>query len=604
MEEVGANPCARKEFIFAQYLALECYPRAHLIASGIHAGPGQIVFGDYRLDCIDATVLESPGRILFFNFHESGVHYVGHVPGRNSNFAWTKQCWRRRVGDLKVFKSTIVKDRLKGEYCEVLNAMARQHGYNFSFGYHPIFECDLFHGKKEEEDLNSLMQSKYPEQYLHAWPQTYKSEKELLNELLVTKRMGGFLCIEKGLDGKDTHSCTDNLFGFCVTKEYPDPLEIGEYSRGQIERYGKSVENYCKRIEITAPRLNFKSCEVVSVQYLRWLVENRQFHGFKVIHVAAYKEIANLRGFLDKFMQTRWKIKKTNEGSELESLTCKLFVNGYYGFSSIDHRRYCKTRIVSEQVLQKTGLGRNVLNVTCMGCKKMTVVPRKESGRNKGSLRRKCWAKNPENDYQLLYAVTEKNTEAKIENVAQISAGILGTSKCIFFTKINFLTDIMDPALFQICYLDTDSIYMTIARDSLEECVKPGRMEEFEAKRHVIFENSDSDRHQGGLLKIEGEYRRAYFPGLKNYYLDNEIEEILSQPVKSIPSATYRAKGISHLGQRNLAVEHFKVSVDSDNVSTNVWRLRPQPNMTLGMTPVSRKLNKPLNLKRIFVVSL
>jgi len=146
---------------------------------------------------------------------------------------------------------------------------------------------------------------------------------------------------------------------------------------------------------------------------------------------------------------------------------------------------------------------------------------------------------------------------------------------------------------------------MTIARDTLRECVKPGRSKEYDEKYSTVFENPDGETHQGGLLKIEGVYRRGYFPGLKNYFLDSELgcEGDSSEPIKHLSSAVFRAKGISQMAQKNLAVEHFKVSVDSNHVHTNTWKLRPQPNMTIGVSPVSRKLNKPLNLKRIFTVS-
>jgi len=186
----------------------------------------------------------------------------------------------------------------------------------------------------------------------------------------------------------------------------------------------------------------------------------------------------------------------------------------------------------------------------------------------------------------------------------QIAAAILGRSKVIFMGLTDHLINFADPSLFQICYMDTDSLIPTLARDTVDACIRPERFEEYKKHRGEIFEDPDSELHQGGKFKCEGEFLRAFFPGTKMYYLDNEINELSDgdyTPVKDIAGSVYRAKGISHHGQSNLSVNHFKADVDSSHVHTNTWKLRGFGNMTVGMAPVSRKLGKPINLKRVFV---
>jgi hypothetical protein len=148
---------------------------------------------------------------------------------------------------------------------------------------------------------------------------------------------------------------------------------------------------------------------------------------------------------------------------------------------------------------------------------------------------------------------------------------------------------------------------VTTSKATLKDCVKPGRLKDYHDKYYDIFENPESTTHQSGLFKLEGQFERGYFPGLKNYYLDSEIsssEQDNLRPVKTIDGAVYRAKGISQSCQNNLCVDNFKVSVDNSKLYTHRWQLKSFPNLTVGVTPTSRKLNKPLNLKRTFVVRI
>jgi len=465
-EEAGADFLARKEIVFVQSLALECYPDAKSICTDLHAGPGQLVLGDYRGDKIDATVLVEDGDVRFFNFHERGVHYEGHLdyyrreaeeedaipPGVSDTCRSTVEERNKKKTPFHVFEETRRKDAIKLAYCESVNqTVARAFGYDFRFTYGATFECQVFCSGSPE----SRLRRSFPKRYLRAFPKRISYESAL-DELLNGKTMGGFVVIKGGMDGKDTGSPTDNLFGYCVTKAMPRAEEIGPYSSAQIRKYGQDPAEYCRRSVITTPRLNFlpDNLEVVSVQYLRWLVEKRALKDFTVVHVAAYNELPALRPFLEALLQKRWELKKRGGGTELESLTAKQFVNSFYGYASIFGPRFPVTRIKTESNICRTGLSADVLNVTCMGHRPITPRGRAKRARAGDPIRRGCRHLDKD-DCELVFSVTEKNTDSKIDNVAQISGSILGVSKVIFFDKINALLEMMDPRYFQVCYLDT-----------------------------------------------------------------------------------------------------------------------------------------------------
>jgi hypothetical protein len=282
-----------------------------------------------------------------------------------------------------------------------------------------VFECELFH---DTFSLSEQLKNKFSQAYIRTFEKTLDYDT-MMDKILKTKEIGGFITLEGGLDGVDTGCENDNVFGFCVTKRFPDSQEIGSYSRGQIKKYGCDVEAYCKKATLTVPRLNFPkdNHEVLSIQYFRWLVQARQLKDYKIHHVAAYTELPNLRGFLNDLLQKRWDLKKRGEGGELESLTCKLFVNSFYGYSSIFLPKYPKTRIRSESTILAQGLSKDVLNVTCMGYKQTGVRGgSSSSSSSKRSIRRNCYSREENDDYELMFSITEKNSKSKIENVAQV----------------------------------------------------------------------------------------------------------------------------------------------------------------------------------------
>ena len=82
----------------------------------------------------------------------------------------------------------------------------------------------------------------------------------------------------------------------------------------------------------------------------------------------------------------------------------------------------------------------------------------------------------------------------------------------------------LDRSDFELLEMDTDSLYMAIAGDSVEELVKPERKAEFEATKSSWFPRTDSPEHTAydkrtpGLFKVE--WRGDGFVGLnsKTYY--------------------------------------------------------------------------------------
>ena len=78
---------------------------------------------------------------------------------------------------------------------------------------------------------------------------------------------------------------------------------------------------------------------------------------------------------------------------------------------------------------------------------------------------------------------------------------------------------------FELCYMDTDSFCLAISGDSLEEIVKPGMRQEYEAdKKNCLARDKFSERTPG-LFKLEFVGTRGVRLTAKCYLVQIEAEK-------------------------------------------------------------------------------
>ena len=69
----------------------------------------------------------------------------------------------------------------------------------------------------------------------------------------------------------------------------------------------------------------------------------------------------------------------------------------------------------------------------------------------------------------------------------------------------DFLDRYIDRRDFELIQMDSDSFYMAISGDSLDEIVKPDMVQEFEREKHKWVAVRDWDKRTPGLFKLEAE---------------------------------------------------------------------------------------------------
>lgn len=140
-------------------------------------------------------------------------------------------------------------------------------------------------------------------------------------------------------------------------------------------------------------------------------------------------------------------------------------------------------------------------------------------------------------DDDVVYEVSLHKRMIKQDVAMHIGYGILQYAKLRMLQfYYDFLQKYIDDKSFQLIQMDTDSLYMALSADRIEDIVKPEMIEEFEKDKHnwiprtkeceCCKSNPDIKLHEAydkrtpGLFKVEKEGDRIIATTCKSYYLD------------------------------------------------------------------------------------
>jgi hypothetical protein len=114
-----------------------------------------------------------------------------------------------------------------------------------------------------------------------------------------------------------------------------------------------------------------------------------------------------------------------------------------------------------------------------------------------------------------------------VQNVPiQIGNAIFQYSKLRMLEfKYNCLDKYVDNSDYEMCYMDTDSCYMSISAGNLEDLIKSEMKEQYEQEKHKWFVTNKFSRRAPGLFKVE--YSGDCFIGLnsKSYFCGGEYDK-------------------------------------------------------------------------------
>jgi hypothetical protein len=252
---------------------------------------------------------------------------------------------------------------------------------------------------------------------------------------------GGFVVVAGGRETREDDGLLPRQFGFCHQRCRLTPDQLGNFTRMQaVMMHGpKEADKELRRLLAnlgTLSRTGFhEGGELLTLDYARFLVRERGFKDFRVLHVMLYKTRHYLTQFFKMLLQRRHELLRV-PNSELSRLLLKLAGNSVYGFGAIEGRNFPRTRIVSESYLKKKKLG-DRLSLTGPDVYQVTLL---------GAVQK------PDKYPDLLYAVTSHMPDERISNTIQMSANILGQSRVIFLSKLLFMLRCFDPRKVEVAY--------------------------------------------------------------------------------------------------------------------------------------------------------
>ena len=524
-QEVASNSMDSMESIAVQYLALIVFKEADFVASDFHSSIGQVSFGGnwrQRADffCSLPKTTSRPRRLMAVNvnglvFHNNGFHWQNCIKYSSQQI------------DHKGAKCSRQQDELKKLYAAALEAVDAD---SLQVRYLTVNECDLMHGKgvpdariwneelSQEEatrfshhkTIRKCLAKEFPQESVLGVGKKhfYANQAELVRsstsggynhtgECLV----GGFFVIEGGAEGAVETDFHSSAFGFCHQRTSLSKETLGEFTALQAHqlavekmekdnRYiglghgqlrdpiqvanikAKLVSQQTDKVQ-TCTRNSFKGVECISRDYLKWLMEFRKFHNFKILHYIRYAHRHYLTDFFNDSLQRRHELRNEPE-AELARSSLKLINNGWFGYSALESNKFHKSTILLESTLSRKPNRKKlqsslVTRVTLLG----VLIPQdedeeeEEEDRGPRPKKAKTQKKKP-NWPELVYSVTTKQPNARIFNQIQVAAAILQDSRVLLFSKIHLILTVFEPSLLEICYIGKFCILNLRKKDQVE----------------------------------------------------------------------------------------------------------------------------------------
>ena len=331
------RPLDREASYFLQHYALVREPSCVMIASGIHAGPGEPVFGSSQRRRCDGLIVVRPGLLRYLNYHGAGVHYQGHF----------ERCRLRRSDDeeLTLDEDTVEEDRFRQDLARALSTAAG--GGRLRFEYEAVYACEFTHRQHfEYEDrqygtVAALLRRAFPTESIVTPAYTPRWTQAGLCKAILAGRIQGFVALEGGRETKN--DVASHLFSFLPQRCAIRPEEIGRQTKQHIADADPhrlpedAVLRFCQnRCQTMTKRYfdtgNGNGPAVISTHLLAWLIEERGLKHFEIVHFAQYVFRDYFRSFLWHLLQSRHEEKQKPEGgSELTSMVLKLIANGFFG---------------------------------------------------------------------------------------------------------------------------------------------------------------------------------------------------------------------------------------------------------------------------------
>ena len=318
---------------------------------------------------------------------------------------------------------------------------------------------------------------------------------------------------------------TDEFFGFMtVDIEVPEKLydKFAEFppifTNGDVREQSEYMSGLRERLSKKLPKKNRKLVSVMKAQkiclytpLLKWYVE----HGLVVTKVHSYitaKKNAPFKSF------TEW-------------------VSDCRRAGDVDPSQQVKAEMA--KTIGNSSFGRSVMNLMKHFAMHYTTSEKKASkAANDWTFR--GMSEIAQSGGGIVFETKNMKKKIKQNTPYQVGSAIYQLAKLrMLMFYYDVLAKYLDPMVFQLLEMDTDSFYMALVAMSLEELVKPEMRAAFEAEKHLWFPDVSTAERRAytkrtpGLFKVEATGTEMVCLTSKSYFLAGKNNKSALKGVQS-----------------------------------------------------------------------
>ena len=140
-----------------------------------------------------------------------------------------------------------------------------------------------------------------------------------------------------------------------------------------------------------------------------------------------------------------------------------------------------------------------------------------------------------------IFEVEKKKKKVVLDNPIQIGIAVYSYAKLNLISFWEFLNKYLVNDMYQLMECDTDSLYVALARDTVDECVKPDLLDEWNEVKWNFFSSEDEEtlvEFNGHIItkkehdkRSPGKYKEE-FNGVGMIYLNSKVYHIWSDQYK------------------------------------------------------------------------
>ncbi len=364
-QEKRSGQMERLEYLAVHYLAGVRHKNSIMALGEQFLSAGQQTFGYSAKQRVDLMLLLPESRVVVYQVHETLHVEEGHLASCPMN---------KSVGAVDTLRfnvQTRLSDELNGRLARALTGTGLMH-----IDFRTITECELTHGAPLTEELvyrapnniphcaprGKIALTKALEEMmgqnfvgLPTWMSTTPvvKEKNMVDFILNSPEAGGYVVFQGGREQAEDF-CAE-VTGLCLQRSIVDHVDLGEGaiqlmiqrlrdSKKVVQQKGqsdsefelamrKSAEKELDKLGArgyTVLRSSYDGVTCMHVNQLRFLVRERAFADFKVLHYIHYAPRKYLSREIHAMLARRFNLKRQKACSgelKLESECLKLDLN-------------------------------------------------------------------------------------------------------------------------------------------------------------------------------------------------------------------------------------------------------------------------------------